>query len=150
MQSECMPWRTLARVQLSPSSALIMTPWPIVLTRMVPLFTMAHLRTSSEPFCVRAPATIRLSARLRDCVDSRSASASPWLTKRTLQRLEPERLELGWGQHDTRDGVDSAPRQILPGQFDLRQRNTSLPPAVADRAAPLSLALAPAKPASPP
>src|SRR5438034_3610070 len=50
MQSECMPWRTLARVQLSPSSALIITPWPIVPTRMVPLFAMAHLLTSSEPF----------------------------------------------------------------------------------------------------
>src|SRR5882724_8869023 len=47
MQSECMPWRTLARVQLSPSSALIMTPWPIVPTRMVPRFAMAHLLTSS-------------------------------------------------------------------------------------------------------
>src|SRR5438094_911351 len=74
MQSECMPWRTLARVQFSPSSALIITPWPIVPTRMVPLFAMAHLLTSSEPFrlsrardytpiaeaprlCLRRPAT---------------------------------------------------------------------------------------------
>src|SRR5215471_15758829 len=31
------------RVQLSPSSALIMTPWPIVPTRMVPGFAMLHL-----------------------------------------------------------------------------------------------------------
>src|SRR2546427_8714641 len=45
MQSECMPWRTLARVQLSPSSALIMTPWPIVPTRMVPLFAIARFLT---------------------------------------------------------------------------------------------------------
>src|SRR2546428_13783320 len=41
MQSECMPWRTLARVQLAPSSGLIMTPWPIVPTRMVPCVAMA-------------------------------------------------------------------------------------------------------------
>src|SRR5437667_2843142 len=40
MQSECMPWRTPARVQLSPSSALIMTPCPTVPTRMVPLLVM--------------------------------------------------------------------------------------------------------------
>jgi hypothetical protein len=42
MQSECMPWRTLALVQLSPSSRLIMTPWPMVPTRMVPFFAMVH------------------------------------------------------------------------------------------------------------
>src|SRR5258705_3506298 len=42
MQSECMPWRTLARVQFSPSSGLIMTPWPMVPTRMVPFFAMVH------------------------------------------------------------------------------------------------------------
>src|SRR5262245_24014648 len=44
MASECIPRRTLARVQLSPSSALIMTPWPIVPTRMFPLVAMTHLR----------------------------------------------------------------------------------------------------------
>src|SRR5262245_50365230 len=43
MQSECMPCLTLARVQLAPSSALDMTPWPIVPTRMVPFFAMPHL-----------------------------------------------------------------------------------------------------------
>src|SRR3989442_262467 len=43
IQSECNPCRTLARVQVAPSSALIMTPWPTVPTRMVPLFAMAHL-----------------------------------------------------------------------------------------------------------
>src|SRR5262245_58832831 len=43
MQSECMPCRTLARVQLAPSSALIMTPCPIVPTRMLPFFAMAYL-----------------------------------------------------------------------------------------------------------
>src|SRR5215467_3556542 len=31
------------RVQLSPSSPLIITPWPIVPTRMVPGFAMLHL-----------------------------------------------------------------------------------------------------------
>src|SRR5215467_7337348 len=43
MQSECIPSRIPVRVQLSPSSALIMTPWPIVPTRMVPGFAMLHL-----------------------------------------------------------------------------------------------------------
>src|SRR5262245_57188227 len=43
MQSECMPWRTLARVQLSPSSRLIMTPWPMVPTRIDPLLVMVDL-----------------------------------------------------------------------------------------------------------
>src|SRR5215472_3232163 len=43
MQSECMPCRMPVRVQLSPSSALTMTPWPIVPTRMVPGFAMLHL-----------------------------------------------------------------------------------------------------------
>src|SRR6266851_4144359 len=42
MQSECMPWRTLARVQFSPSSGLIITPCPMVPTRMVPFFAMVH------------------------------------------------------------------------------------------------------------
>src|SRR3989442_1295188 len=40
-----MPRRTLARVQLAPSSPLIMTPWPIVPTRMVPLGAMLRLLT---------------------------------------------------------------------------------------------------------
>src|SRR5256712_11544659 len=40
-----MPRRTLARVQLAPSSPLIMTPWPIVPTRMVPFIAMLHLLT---------------------------------------------------------------------------------------------------------
>src|ERR1700741_3128147 len=43
MQSECMPWRTLARVQVCPSSALVMTPWPMVPTRMLPFAAMVHL-----------------------------------------------------------------------------------------------------------
>src|ERR1700737_1642097 len=42
MQSECIPWRPLALVQLSPSSGLIMTPWPMVPTRMVLFFAMVH------------------------------------------------------------------------------------------------------------
>src|SRR2546422_5563650 len=77
MQSECMPWRTLARVQLSPSSVLIMTPWPIVPTRMFPIFAMAHLLMSFEPLRVPAPATIRLSARLRDRGGQVSQSDTP-------------------------------------------------------------------------
>src|SRR3989442_1374430 len=48
MASECIPWRTLARVQLAPSSGLIMTPWPIVPTRMVPFVAMLHLLTPSR------------------------------------------------------------------------------------------------------
>src|SRR5262252_5425923 len=53
------------RVQLSPSSALIMTPWPIVPTRMVPGFAMFHLRgVRTVPF--RVPATIPRSARVRE------------------------------------------------------------------------------------
>src|SRR2546425_5871972 len=48
IESECMPWRTLARVQLSPSSALIMTPCPTVPTRMFPLIVMLHLLIQRE------------------------------------------------------------------------------------------------------
>jgi hypothetical protein len=47
-----------------------------------------------------------------------------------------------------RDGVESAPRQILPGPFDLRKRNTGLPKEVGERVEALALGMAAAKPAS--
>ena len=59
MPSECIPWRTLARVQLSPSSGLIMTPWPMVPTRIVPFFAMVHLLTSLLPIgCLGSPSRL--------------------------------------------------------------------------------------------
>src|SRR5215467_6971827 len=63
------------RVQLSPSSALIMTPWPIVPTRMVPGFAMLHLlgvRTVRYS-CV---ATIPRSARVREASSGRGVPDS--------------------------------------------------------------------------
>src|SRR2546430_4506459 len=67
--SECIPTRTLARDQLSPSSELIMTPWPIVPTRMVPLVAMAHLRAVRSGL---VPATIPAVRRLGEwCYKSR-------------------------------------------------------------------------------
>src|SRR5688500_17389697 len=59
-----MPWRTLARVQLAPSSGLIMTPWPIVPTRIVPFFAMVHLQPRAKS-PGPAHATIRLSRPVR-------------------------------------------------------------------------------------
>jgi hypothetical protein len=63
-------------------------------------------------------------------------------------RLEPEDFELGWRQGDARDGVDPAPRQMLPDQFDLRKRHTRLPQEGGERVEPLALGMAAAKPAS--
>src|SRR5215813_2208132 len=65
------------RVQLSPSSALIMTPWPIVPTRMVPGFAMLHLlgvRTVPYSCVASIPrwGRVREASRARGVLDNSS------------------------------------------------------------------------------
>src|SRR5262245_30897139 len=49
MPSECMPFLTLIRVQVSPSSRLIMMPWPTVPTSIDPALAMTHLQSGVGP-----------------------------------------------------------------------------------------------------
>src|SRR5260370_27034652 len=68
MQSECMPWRTLARVQFSPSSGLIITPWP-----MVPVLTDAGHRMPGEGSTLGSN---RYSPEQAELVEQRASAVS--------------------------------------------------------------------------
>src|SRR5207249_791959 len=89
IESECMPWRTLARVQLSPSSALIMTPCPTVPTRMFPLLVISHLLTRIRR--VSSPDYTPLATARRAAAISAGAASGPGKS-RSARLYQPRAL----------------------------------------------------------